>query len=56
MLNLYVFPPSPRSFKVIALANYLGLDCNKRIVDLTKGEQRTPEFTALNPNQRVPVM
>ena len=56
MLNLYVFPPSPRAFKVIALANYLGLDCNKRIVDLTKGEQRTPEFTALNPNQRVPVM
>ena len=56
MLNLYIFPPSPRAFKVIALANHLGLDYNKRIVDLSKGEQRTPEFTALNPNQRMPVM
>ena len=56
MLNLYVFPPSPRAFKVIAVANYLGLDFNKRIVDLAKGEQRTPEFTALNPNRRMPVL
>jgi glutathione S-transferase len=56
MLNLYVFPPSPRAFKVIALANYLGLDYNKRIVDLSKGEQRSPEYTALNPNQRMPVL
>ena len=56
MLNLYVFPPSPRAFKVIALAAHLGIDYEKRIVDLTKGEQRRPEFTALNPNQRMPVM
>ena len=56
MLNLYVFPPSPRAFKVIALATHLGIDYNKRIVDLTKGEQRHPEFTALNPNQRMPVL
>jgi glutathione S-transferase len=56
MLNLYVFPPSPRAFKVIALAAHLGIDYEKRIVDLTKGEQRRPEFTALNPNQRMPVL
>ncbi len=56
MLNLYVFPPSPRAFKVIALATHLGLDFEKRMVDLTKGEQRRPEFTALNPNQRMPVL
>jgi glutathione S-transferase len=56
MLNLYVFPPSPRAFKVIALAAHLGIDYERRIVDLTKGEQRRPEFTALNPNQRMPVL
>jgi glutathione S-transferase len=56
MLNLYVFPPSPRAFKVIALAAHLGIDYEKRIVDLTKGEQRRPEFTKLNPNQRMPVL
>jgi glutathione S-transferase len=56
MLNLYVFPPSPRAFKVMALAAHLGIDYEKRIVDLTKGEQRRPEFAKLNPNQRMPVL
>jgi glutathione S-transferase len=56
MLNLYVFPPSPRAFKVIALAAHLGIDYEQRMVDLTKGEQRRPEFAKLNPNQRMPVL
>ena len=56
MITLHVFPLSPRAFKVMALAEHLGLDHRLRIVDLTKGEQNTPEFTALNPNQRMPVM
>ena len=37
-IELYVFPPSPRAFKVMAVANHLGLDCTLHIVDLTKGE------------------
>src|SRR5882672_471512 len=56
MLNLYVFPPSPRAFKVLAVANHLGLNYQKHIVDLSKGEQRQPQFAALNPNQRMPVL
>lgn len=56
MITLHVFPLSPRAFKVMALAEHLGLEHRLRIVDLTKGEQNTPEFTALNPNQRMPVM
>src|SRR5262245_57538140 len=56
MLTLHVFPLSPRAFKVIALANHLGIEHTKRMVDLTKGEQRRPEFTALNPNQKMPVL
>jgi glutathione S-transferase len=56
MIKLHVFPSSPRSFKVLALAEHLGLEYRRRFVDLTKGDQDTPEFTALNPNQRVPVL
>jgi glutathione S-transferase len=55
-LKLHVFPISPRAFKVLATAHHLGIDYELRIVDLTKGEQKSPEFTALNPNQRMPVL
>src|SRR5215472_12817358 len=55
-MKLYVFPPSPRAFKVLALANYLGLGYELKIVDLTKGEQLRPEFVALNPNKKMPVL
>ncbi|HJS21213.1 MAG TPA: glutathione S-transferase family protein [Steroidobacteraceae bacterium] len=56
MINLYVFPPSPRAFKVLAAATHLGLEYNLRFVDLPKGEHKTPEFAALNPNRRMPVL
>ena len=55
-MKLHVFPPSPRATKVIALAQHLGLDCELCPVDLFKGEQARPEFAALNPNQRMPVL
>jgi glutathione S-transferase len=55
-IELYVFPPSPRSFKVLAVANHLGIETRLHIVDLTKGEQHAPQFAALNPNERVPTM
>lgn len=53
---LHVFPPSPRALKVVALANHLKLDFETRIVDLFKGDQLKPEYAALNPNQRMPVL
>ena len=56
MIDLYVFPPSPRAFKVMAIANYLGIDTALRIVDLIKGDQNTPEYAALNPNMRMPTL
>src|SRR5215831_174610 len=55
-IELYAFPPSPRAFKVMALANHLGLDWSLRMLDLTKGEQRAPEYAALNPNMRMPTL
>ena len=55
-LNIYAFPPSPRSFKVLWAANHLGIDYEFRLVDFTKNGQRAPEFVALNPNGRAPVI
>lgn len=55
-IELYVFPPSPNAFKVMAVANHLGIDAALRLVNLPKGEQKTPGYAALNPNMRMPTM
>jgi glutathione S-transferase len=55
-IELYVFPPSPRAFKVMAVANHLGLDYALRMIDLRKGDQKTPQYAALNPNMRMPTL
>lgn len=55
-MKLYVFPPSPRSFKVLAVAAHLGIDHELAIVDLTKGEQLTDRYGTVNPNRRAPVL
>jgi glutathione S-transferase len=56
MIELYVFPPSPRAFKAMAVANHLGIDTTLRMIDLIKGDQNTPEYAALNPNMRMPTL
>jgi glutathione S-transferase len=55
-IELYVFPPSPRAFKVLAVANHLGLDHEIRFLDLPKGAHKTPQYAALNPNVRMPTL
>ena len=55
-MKLHVFPPSPRAAKVLALAGHLGLDCEIALVDLFAGGNQKPEFTALNPNGKMPVL
>lgn len=55
-LKLHVFPLSPRGFKVLAVANHLGLDYEFCLCDLTKGDQKQAWFTAINPNQRMPAL
>jgi glutathione S-transferase len=55
-MKLSLLPPSPRALKVIALKNYLGLECEMHIVDLERGDQLTPEYIAMNPNQKMPVL
>ena len=56
MIKLHVFPLSPRAFKVTAVAEHLGIPYETKLVDLGQGAQKTPEFSKLNPNQRMPVM
>jgi glutathione S-transferase len=55
-LKIHAFPASPRAFKVLSFANHIGIDYELVLVDLTKGAQRSAEFTALNLNQRMPVL
>jgi glutathione S-transferase len=53
-LKLHVFPPSPRAFKVLVVAHHLGIDYEFVLCDLTKGDQKSAAYAALNPNQRMP--
>jgi glutathione S-transferase len=55
-MKLYYSPPSPNTRKVHAVAIHLELPIELRLVDLEKGEQRTPEFVQLNPTGRTPVL
>jgi glutathione S-transferase len=54
-MKLYHFP-SPNPQKITFALHELGLECELVPVDLTKGEQRGPQFLALNPFGRVPVL
>jgi glutathione S-transferase len=56
MLKVHYFPPSPRAFKVLAVLHHLELPFEPRVIDLFKGEQKQPEFAALNPNMMMPVI
>lgn len=47
---------SPNVHKVILALEELELPYAYHHVDCPMGEQYTPEFTALNPNQKVPVI
>jgi glutathione S-transferase len=55
-LKIHAFPFSPRAFKVLVVANHLGVDYEFCFCDLRTGMQRTPEFTTLNPNQKMPAL
>ena len=55
-MKLYGFPPSPNTWKVRAVAAHIGLPLALEFIDLTKGQQRTPEYLALNPTGRTPVL
>ena len=55
-MKLYGFPPSPNTWKVRAVAAHLGLPLELQFIDLTKGQQRTPDYLAINPTGRTPTL
>ena len=55
MIRLYAWP-TPNGRKISVALEELGLAYEIVKVDLARGEQRTPEFTALNPNQKIPAI
>lgn len=56
MLRLYDFLESGNGYKVRLLLTQLKLPFEYVEKDILKGETRTPEFLALNPNGRIPVL
>jgi len=56
MLTLYDFMGSGNGYKVRLLLAQLGLPYKLVERDILKGETRTPEFLAKNPNGRIPTL
>jgi glutathione S-transferase len=54
-MKLYGFPPT-RSLRVLWMLRELGVEFDFVKVDLAAGENRRPEFRALNPAGKVPVL
>lgn len=54
--RLHVFPNSPNSQKVMLVNAHLGLNLPETALDIMSGAQFAPEFLALNPNGKVPVL
>jgi len=55
-LVLYAAPPSPPSRSVVLLLKLLKVDFEYKNIDVMGGENKTPEFLALNPQHNVPLL
>src|SRR5262249_42938104 len=55
-MKLYIFPPSARALAIVALKNYLAPDSDVQPIDLRRGDQLAPEYLALNPNKKMPML
>jgi glutathione S-transferase len=56
MIVVYEAPPSGNAYKVRLMLALLGKPYESRSVNLAIGEQKTPEFLAMNPLGQVPVL
>ena len=56
MLRLYDYLPSGNGYKVRLLLRQLAIPFELVTLDITKGQTRTPEFLAKNPNGRIPLL
>lgn len=53
---LYDFPDSGNGYKCRLTMKALGIPYEYRCIDIIKGESRTPEYLAINPNGKIPVL
>lgn len=56
LMRLYHHPRSSNSRRVTATAFHLGVELELIVVDLAKGEHRSPAYLQLNPNGKVPLL
>ena len=55
MIDAYTWK-TPNGFKLLIALEELGLEYQPHWVDISKGEQLTPSFLAVNPNNKVPAI
>lgn len=55
MIDLYTFT-TPNGRKASIMLEEVELPYNVHNIDITKGEQFTPEFVAINPNSKIPAI
>jgi GST-like protein len=53
MITLYTWK-TPNGYKVPILLEELGVEYEIKPINISKGEQKTPEYLALNPNGKIP--
>lgn len=55
-MKLYYNPLSPNVRRVRLTVALLGIEVEEKLVDFSKGEHKSPEYLALNPNGAVPTL
>ncbi len=55
MIDLYT-SPTPNGRKISIMLEEIGLDYTVQYIDLFEQDQKRPEFLAMNPNGRIPVI
>ena len=55
MIDLYT-APTPNGHKASCTLEAMDLEYNAHLIDLSKGEQHTPEFLAISANGRIPAI
>jgi GST-like protein len=55
MIELYTWA-TPNGRKISIALEELGLPYRVHKIDITKGDQRSPEFTKISPNQKIPAI
>ncbi|HKE11520.1 MAG TPA: glutathione S-transferase family protein [Myxococcota bacterium] len=56
MLTLYTTPLSANGRKILAASNHLGLAPEIRLVNVYRGEGRSPQYLAINPSGKIPTL